>query len=99
MADDDGYQGAGWVVTGERTIPVELYLSGRFEPIDGRYRWAGRIAPNDQVTALLSADRSVTIRTADGEAAGNLTEPDPWGGCRVAGLGAPPFALPEPPAD
>ncbi|MQA83176.1 MAG: DUF4873 domain-containing protein [Streptosporangiales bacterium] len=93
---DEGYRGDAWVVADGRPIPVRINLSGHFEPIDGSYRWAGRILPHDEVTALFTGNqRDVTVRTPDGhEAAGTLVEQDPWGGCRVAGTGRPPFPLP-----
>ena len=104
MADADDplaeeYRGEAWVVTGDRAIPVRAHLSGHFEPIDGTYRWAGRIDPDDEVTGLFAAGRrAVAVRTPGGhESTGTLVEQDPWGGCRVAGTGRPPFPIPDPP--
>lgn len=96
---DEGYRGDAWLVADGRPIPVRVNLSGHVEPIDGSYRWAGRILPDEEVTALFTARRrKVTIRTPNAyEATGTLVELDPWGGCRVAGRGRPPFPLPPDP--
>lgn len=96
---EEQYRGEASIVVEGRSIPVRVHLSGHFEPIDGTYRWAGRIFPHDDVTVLFtSGRRHVAVRVRDGhEATGALVEQDPWGGCRVAGTGRPPFPLPEPP--
>lgn len=96
---EEEYRGEAWVVAGGSSIAVRIHVSGHFEPIDGTYRWAGRIDPHDEVTALFtSGRREVAIRTPTGhESAGALVEQDPWGGCRVAGTGRPPFPIPVPP--
>jgi len=84
-----GYRGPA-VLAG---VPVEVRLSARFEPLEGRYRWAGRTGPSrslhDQVGAGL---RSATLALpgAPGTAV-RLSEPDPWGGVRMTGTGTPPW--------
>lgn len=95
---DEQYRGAAGLVAEGRTLPVRVHLSGHFEPIDGTYRWAGRILPDDEVATLFTSGvREVAVRGPDGrEARGLLVERDPWGGCRVAGTGRPPFPVPDP---
>lgn len=76
-------------------INVEVHLAGHIQPIDGSYRWYGRIAANPEVTALHRAGRTtVSVRLPGGSAReGRLTELDPWGNARVTGTGHPPFPL------
>lgn len=93
MSDEEGYTGEAVLVFAEREVPVSVELRGYFQPIDGRYHWYGRIAANEQVTALVAAGaRAALLRTPTGEAAGSLTDPDPWSRYRVAGTSTPPFA-------
>lgn len=95
------YRGAAELTVGDRTIPVEVHLSGNVEPVNGNYRWGGRIAGGAEVRELASGrNRNVTLRTPEGYAAqGALGEGDPWGGCRVTGSGAPPFPVPTDPEE
>jgi Domain of unknown function (DUF4873) len=82
-------------------IPVRVVLRGYLEPIDGRYHWYGRVAANDEVTALNRAGRRhVRLRTLEGEADGVLSDQDTWGRFRITGTGTPPFrVVTDPPAD
>lgn len=93
------YRGAAELTAGDRTIPVEVHLSGNVEPVVGTYRWGGRIAAAEEVRELAAGrNRSVTLRTSEGYTAqATLGERDPWGGCRVTGSGAPPFPVPTDP--
>ncbi|MEE3922195.1 DUF4873 domain-containing protein [Micromonospora sp. BRA006-A] len=71
---------------------VRLHGGGRFEPVDGRYHWAGRVEPEPRLVRLLllrpprrgGPDRR-TGRPA------RLAEVDPWGGVRITGVGTPPW--------
>lgn len=86
---DLSYRGPA-VVAGE---PVEVRLSARFEPLEGRFRWAGRTGPSrslhDQVTAGL---RSATFTLPGAsQISVRVSEPDPWGGVRISGVGTPPW--------
>ncbi|MET7968826.1 DUF4873 domain-containing protein [Micromonospora sp. NPDC005305] len=72
--------------------PVRLHASGRWEPVDGRYHWAGRIEPDPRMLRLLrSGRRDVEVRVGERVARGRLAEADPWGGVRVTGVGEPPW--------
>lgn len=99
---DEGYDGPAELLLGDgeaaRTVSVDVTLRGRFQPIDGRYRWYGRVAHHDRLAGLASPGASVVLRTPDGEARAKLSDPDPWGRYRVSGTGRPPFALPSSPA-
>ncbi|MFI6071556.1 DUF4873 domain-containing protein [Actinoplanes sp. NPDC051343] len=86
---DLGYRGPA-VLDG---VPVEVRLSARFEPLEGRFRWAGRTGPSrslcDQVAAGL---RSATLVLPGAEQISvRVSEPDPWGGVRLSGTGTPPW--------
>jgi hypothetical protein len=89
---DEDYRGEATIETGELSVTVAVRLSARFEPIEGRYRWAGRAAPDDVLTAQLRAGlREATIRIGGVPGKARLGEPDPWGGVRLTGTGRPPW--------
>ena len=69
---------------------VDVVLRGHFEPIDGKFHWWGRIAPDPQLTERASGS-TVEIATPHGSAVGRLSDVDPWGRFRIAGTGSPPF--------
>jgi hypothetical protein len=93
--EHEGYDGTATLVTDDGEVPVEVTLRGLFQPIDGRYHWHGRIARDDGVEPLGRAGATVVLRTPDGAAAGRLSDVDPWGRYRIAGVGRPPYPLPE----
>ena len=89
---DEDYRGEATIETGELSVTVAVRLSAHFEPIEGRYRWAGRAAPDDTLTAQLRAGlRDATVRIGGAPARARLGEPDPWGGVRLTGTGRPPW--------
>lgn len=69
---------------------VGVLLRGRFEPIDGKFHWWGRIARDTAIAAHTSGS-TVEIETPHGSAVGRLSDMDPWGRLRIAGTGSPPF--------
>ena len=89
----DSFRGVATVRLGDRPFSLTLRLSGRFEPVDGRYRWAGRAEPDDEfLAAFRSGIRDATVLISEGTAVpARLGEPDPWGGLRVSGVGTPPW--------
>ena len=93
--DEDGYAGTATLVVGDRELAVEVDLRGHFQPIDGRYHWYGRLAGNTDLTAIAGGRKTkATIRTPEGSADGELSDPDPWGRYRIMGSSTPPFAVP-----
>src|SRR5437764_838601 len=90
---DDGYTGPATLAVAGAQIPVDARLSGRVEPVDGRFHWAGRIAPQDAVSRLVRAGmRSATLRIGDGApVAVRLGDVDPWGAVRVQATSPPPW--------
>jgi hypothetical protein len=89
--DDDGYAGPAELLTEDATVPAQVTLTGRFDPLSGAYHWYGRVAASDEVAALVG--RRVVLRTPQGAAETKLTDVDPWGRPRVEGLGAAPFEV------
>jgi hypothetical protein len=90
---DDQYRGPATLHVGEVGHPVEIRLSARFEPVEGRFRWAGRTTPD----ATLCQRVGGGLRSASLALPGSpptdvrLSEPDPWGGIRLSGAGTPPW--------
>ena len=89
------YDGPARLVVGGREVAVPVRLSGHFEPIGGRYHWAGRLHPSAELSASVRANEAVRLVADDGRAAdATIREEDPWGGFRICGSGRPPFAVP-----
>jgi hypothetical protein len=90
---DETHRGPAFLGSEGSEIAVEVHLTGHVQPIDGSYRWYGRIAKNPSVTALHQAGRKdVTVRLPGRVAVpALLAESDPWGNIRVTGTGRPPF--------
>jgi hypothetical protein len=94
---DEGYAGPAALSASGAVVTVQVRLSGRIEPLDGRYHWAGRIAPHEAVTRLFDAGlRSAALRIADQDSVQvRLSEVDPWGAVRVSATSAPPWPRAE----
>ncbi|MCZ7417712.1 DUF4873 domain-containing protein [Streptomyces sp. WMMC897] len=89
---DEGYQGPATLLAADGELAVTVRLRGHFQPIDGHYRWYGRITADPEVTELLGGRKAaVTLSTPQGRAAGEAADPDLWGRYRVTGTGMPPF--------
>jgi hypothetical protein len=72
---------------------VRLRLAGHTEPVDGRYHWGGRIAPDPELVGVVqSGQRVTTVQIGHRPPVeARLGEPDPWGGVRIVGVGHPPY--------
>ena len=93
--DEDGYTGGATLLVEETAMPVEVELRGYFQPIDGYYHWYGRIKPNRQLADLAGGrKKTAEIRTPQGSAIGEISDPDPWDRYRITGTSTPPFAIP-----
>ena len=90
-ASSEGYDGPARLLTEDHQVEVAVTLRGAFQPIDGRYHWYGRVSRHDGVDALVASGASVVLRTPHGDAAGRLSDRDPWGRYRIGGTGRPPF--------
>lgn len=94
MNEEVGYAGLATLIVDESELDVTVVLRGYFEPIDGLYHWYGRIKVSDELTDLLGGkNKPAVLRTPDGEAPGQLSDPDTWGRYRIAGTSRPPFAV------
>lgn len=51
--DEDGYAYEAVLVIDGTEIAATVELRGYFQPIDGYYRWYGRVATNDRVSAAM----------------------------------------------
>jgi cation diffusion facilitator CzcD-associated flavoprotein CzcO len=93
---DETHRGPAVVSSNGPEIAVEVHLTGHIQPIDGSFRWYGRITEHPEVTALHEAGHhDITIRLPGSTARkARLTELDPWGNARVTGTGQPPFPIP-----
>lgn len=93
MSDEEEYFGPATLVIGDDATTVEVRLSARFEPVEGRYRWAGRTAPDEALLARVRGGaREATLRIGAGTGVpARLGDPDPWGGVRLTGTGRPPW--------
>jgi cation diffusion facilitator CzcD-associated flavoprotein CzcO len=96
VEDEVDFAGPAVLSVGDDSYDVRVWLSGRVEPVDGRYHWGGRIAAHDGVAQLVrDGRRAVTLRTADGRGSAvpaRLGEVDAWGGIGVRATGTPPWA-------
>lgn len=91
---EDGYSGPATLVVDGREHTVSVVLRGYFQPIDGRYHWYGRLGADQELVALLGGKRvAAVIRTEEGEARGELSDPDPWHRYRITGTQTPPFRI------
>jgi hypothetical protein len=87
------YRGPATLGLGDRDIEIHVRLSARFEPVEGRYRWAGRTQSDDDLLARVRAGaREATLQIAGAAVPAKLGEPDAWGGVRLSGVGAAPWA-------
>ena len=87
---DEIYDGAATIRIDDDQRQVRVRLSGRLDPIDGRYHWQGTVfdALSDEVLT-----GPVTVTIGDRSAECRITERTPQGRYSVAGVGTPPYAL------
>jgi hypothetical protein len=84
------YDGPATLRVADDDHSVRVRLTGRLDPIDGKYHWRGTVFGTlpDEVLK-----RPEALLTANGRtASARLTERSPQGGYSVTGMGAPPFA-------
>lgn len=92
--DADTFAGSARLRVGGHDFRVRVRLSGRFEPVDGRYHWGGRVEPRpDLVVLLRSGARDGTLAVGHHPPRPvRLVEADVWGGVKLAGTGRPPWS-------
>jgi len=88
--EQERYDGSAVLVTADgEEVDVAVVLRAAFQPIDGRMRWWGRVSSPASLPVAPGA--TAVLRTAYGEGAARLSDPDPWGRLRATGTGRPPF--------
>jgi hypothetical protein len=91
---DGGYTGPARLLVADHEVRVHVDLRGHFQPIDGRYHWYGRLAASDELDTLVGGRKQTAVlRTGDGEATGEVSDPDPWRRYRITGVSTPPFRI------
>ena len=89
---DEVYDGAATIRVGDDGRQVRVRLSGRLDPIDGRYHWQGTVF-DALPDAALTQPRPVTLTVGDRTAECRVTEHTPQGRYSVVGVGTPPYSL------
>jgi hypothetical protein len=90
--DEEGYTGSATLLVRDTSLAVEVELRGYFQPIDGYYRWYGRVKAHEELSSLLGGKKTkVRLKTPQGEAVAELSDPDPWNRYRIMGTSRPPF--------
>jgi hypothetical protein len=90
---DEEYRGPATLRVGDEDLAVSIRASAHFEPVEGRFRWAGRTTPDADLRERVNAglrEAQLTIGTSPRTPV-KLSEPDPWGGIRLSGSGTPPW--------
>ncbi|WP_199254907.1 DUF4873 domain-containing protein [Mycolicibacterium mengxianglii] len=90
--DDDGYDGPASVTLADGAVEVHARLCGHLDPIDGHYHWRGTVV-GDLPADMLRGARTITMATPGHQAQARISEPTPWGGFTVTGVGDPPYPL------
>jgi hypothetical protein len=87
---DEVYDGAATIRLRDDEHVVRVRLSGRLDPIDGRFHWQGTVLQGlpDRIPM-----QPVTVTIAGESAQGRITERTQQGGYAINGVGAPPYAL------
>lgn len=90
---EEEYRGAATLRVGDEDRSVTVRLSAHFEPLEGRYRWAGRTSPDEALVDRVRAGARDGVLSVPGgrDVPARLSEPDPWGGIRLSGTGTPPW--------
>ena len=93
VTDAEEYRGPATLHLSDREVAVEVRMSARFEPLEGRFRWAGRTGPDQVLHELVGGGLRAAEITVPGapRTGAKLSEPDPWGGVRISGTGTPPW--------
>jgi hypothetical protein len=90
---DEQYRGPATLRIDDTDVAVQIRLSARFEPVEGRIRWAGRTNADETLSERVGRGLREALLTIPGspQRSVRLSEPDPWGGVRLSGTGTPPW--------
>jgi hypothetical protein len=89
---DEIYDGAATIRVGDDESQIRVRLSGRLDPIDGRYHWQGTVF-DELSDEVLTGPKPVTLTIGERSAECRITERTPQGRYSVVGVGTPPYAL------
>ena len=101
LAGKPDFQGTATLAFDEPVeFDVRVDLRGHSQPIDGRYRWYGRVHPHEELHEFMQSSagrsRSGTLRTEVGLAPVTVGDIDFWGRYRLQGTGNPPYSITPP---
>ncbi|WP_068277492.1 DUF4873 domain-containing protein [Aldersonia kunmingensis] len=89
------FEGPAFVLLDDAEVPVTIALHGMVQPIDGVFRWYGRIQPSAELDAAIgTGNRPGRLRTSFGSADAVFGDRDFWDRYRVTGNSRPPFPTP-----
>ncbi|WP_170945904.1 MULTISPECIES: DUF4873 domain-containing protein [unclassified Rhodococcus (in: high G+C Gram-positive bacteria)] len=80
---------------------VQIDLRGHSQPIDGIFRWYGRVRPHEELQGFMEtigSSRRGKLSTDSGDVPVLVSDVDYWGRYRLQGTGMPPYPL-EPEED
>lgn len=91
--NDEEYRGPATLRIDDAEVPVRIRMSAHFEPLEGRFRWAGRTTPDETLRERVGGGLREALIVIPGarQTKVRLSEPDPWGGIRLSGAGTPPW--------
>ncbi|MEJ9077702.1 MULTISPECIES: DUF4873 domain-containing protein [Gordonia] len=91
--EDSDYIGPATIVIRGTEVTADVEIRGYREPIDGIYRWIGRISPNEEITDLVGdlQRQLAVIRTDHSAREAYVGDPDFWGRYRIMGKSTPPY--------
>jgi hypothetical protein len=94
--NDSDYIGEATLVINGTDVAAQVEFRGYIEPIDGIYRWIGRVAANPTLSRMLGDEprTPVTVRTPHSTRTAVIGDRDPWNRYRILGKSTPPFAVP-----
>ncbi|GAB08222.1 flavin-containing monooxygenase [Gordonia araii NBRC 100433] len=91
--EDSDYRGLATIVVRGTEIEAEVEMRGYREPIDGIFRWMGRIEPNDALTEIVGDLQRMpaVVKTPHGSRDAFIGDVDFWNRYRIIGKSTPPF--------
>ncbi|ADG96897.1 conserved hypothetical protein [Segniliparus rotundus DSM 44985] len=89
------YEGPVQVEVDGHTFTAQAVLRGHQQPLDGRFRWYGRIKADAALKEIVGERANGSVTTEHGTAKGVLDDLDFWDRYRVVGRSRPPFHVPS----
>ena len=91
--EESDYRGPATIILRGTELDVDVEMLGYREPIDGIFRWTGRISPNDQLADIVGDLQRLpcVIRTPHSSRDAFVGDVDFWDRYRIIGKSTPPF--------